>query len=382
MYNDFPDIVSGYELNPLQGLLSVIIPEATTNLVTNPSVEGGVTTGYAAYAGAMAAIATWQAHGTYGLQLTPAVSTESGFYYGTVALGSGSTYTASVTIQGEAGKLYYIWFASTAGALIGTKRSWRGTGHKQRIWVTTVEPAGASRRVYVTRDAQYADQNLFYADGLQVEAKAYPTTYCDGDQRGFLVSEFPTPYLWNGIPRASTSSRSAQTRSGGREMNLANYGFHLLTILGLGMAQLVDQSLPLPGLGELAQGTGTKAREFSVIGSLVSDGYRHLSGMLADLENAFKPDLVTMDQPMILRYQAYEGDDPCGDQVDILCKYRGGLEGAITNHLGERLSLNFKQYIPFIKSTFENGISLGFQNEITNANYGVRRRLNRALEPD
>lgn len=371
-YNDFPEPVTGYELNPEQGLISVIIPEATTNLVTNPNIEG-VTTGYATFVGAMAATYNWQAHGVGGLQLTPAVSTESGFYYGTVALTAATTYTASVTIQGEAGKLYYIWFASTAGALIGTKRSWRGTGHKQRIHVTTVEPTGASRRVYVTRDAQYSDQNLWYADGLQVEAKPYPTTYCDGDQKGFLINESPLPYLWNGTPRASTSSRSAQTRSGGREVNLTMFGFHLLTILGLGMAPLVDQSLPIPGRGELAQGTGTAAREFTLVGSLISDGSRHLSALLDELEDAFKPDLVAKDQPLILRYQAYEDDEPCGDSVDIICKYRGGLEGAVTNHLGERLSLNFKMYLPFIEDTYDNGIELGYSAAVNNADFGVYR---------
>lgn len=372
-YTEFPEPVEGYELNPEQGLISVIIPEATTNLVTNPSVESGVTTGYAAFTGAMAATYNWQAYGAAGLQLTPAVSSESGFYFGTIALAAGSTYTASITIQGEAGKLYYIWFASTAGALIGSKRSWRGTGHKQRIHVTTVEPTGASRRVYVTRDGQYSDQNLWYADGLQVEAKSYPTTYCDGDQKGFLVNEFPLPYLWNGTPRASTSSRSAQTRTGGREMNLANFGFHLLTIIGLGMASLVDQSLPLPGRGELAQGTGTQAREFSLVGELISDGPRHLSAMLDDLEGAFKPDLVVKDQPLILRYQAYDEDEPCGDSLDIICKYRGGLEGAVTNHLGERLALNFKQYLPFLQSTYDSGIELGYQDTIANANRILKR---------
>lgn len=374
-YTEFPNPVTGYELNPEQDLVSIILPEATTNLVTNPSVEGGVTTGYAAYVGAMAATYNWQAYGAGGLKLTPAVSSESGFYFGTVTLAAGSTYTASITIQGEAGKLYYIWFASTAGALIGSKASWRGTGHKQRIWVTTVEPTGASRRVYVSRDGQYSDQNLWYADGLQVEAKAYPTTYCDGDQKGFLVNEFPVPYLWNGTPRASTSSRSAQTRSGGREMSLTMLGFHLLSIIGLGMAQLVDQSLPLPGLGEMAQGTGTLAREFSLVGELISDGSRHLSAMLADLENAFKPDLVTKDQPMILRYQAYEENDPCGDSLDIICKYRGGLEGAVTNHLGDRLSLNFKQYLPLLRNTYDDGIELGYQDTIADANHILRRGI-------
>ena len=73
IYAALPQPVSGYELNPEKGLFSVIIPEATINLISNPSVEGALTTGYTAWGAGvgMASVATWQAFGTYGLQLTP-----------------------------------------------------------------------------------------------------------------------------------------------------------------------------------------------------------------------------------------------------------------------------------------------------------------------
>jgi hypothetical protein len=370
VYQKFPDIVSGYELNPDYGYFSVIIPEATTNLITNPSVEAGSTTNYIAVGGAMAAVATWQAYGAYGLQLTPAVSTESGFYFGDtgpIALAAGTTYTASVTIQGEEGKIYYIWIGSTAGALIGTKRAWIGTGRKQRIWVTTWEPTGASRRVYVTRDARYTDQNKFYADGLQLEAKDHPTTFCDGDQVGFLVNETPAPYLWTGTPRASASTRSAQTRSGGREMSLLSLGIKVLAIVGLGMAPLVDQSLPIPGYGEMAQGTGTSAREFTLVSAVYADGQngRHLQAIRSDLVDAFKPDLTVVDQPLILRYQAVDDEgDVIGDCLDIICKYRTGLEGNWDNHQQERVALQFKMYMPYIQASYDSGVALGYQTSI------------------
>lgn len=372
IYFDYPDLVKGYELNTERGLFSVIIPEATTNLVTNPSMHGAVTTGYTAVGGAMAAVATWQAYGAYGMRLTPAVSTESGLYYGTIALASGSTYTFSATVQGEAGKIYYIWFATSAGALLGSKQVWYGTGHKQRISVTYTETANASRRFYITRDAKYTDQNLFYADGFQVEEKSYPTTYCDGDQVGFVTGELA--YYWNGTPRASTSTRSAQTRSGGKEVNLLNFGLHILAIVGLGMAPLVDRSLTIPGLGEVPQETGTMAREFTIIGAVDSiAGQRNLKELRSGLIDAFKPDLTVNDQPMILRYQEYDGDDVCGEILDIICKYRGGLEGQWDNNHGERLALNFKMYLPLIQSTFGSGTILGYQTTVANANLILKR---------
>jgi hypothetical protein len=304
---------------------------------------------------------------------TPAVSTESGGYYSTIALTSGTTYTYSITVQGEAGKLYYIWFSTNAGALIGAKKAFRATGHKQRVFVTYTETSSASRQFHITRDAQYTDQNVFYADGLQVEAKDHPTTFTDGSLTGFVIGE--TPYLWTGTPGASTSTRSAQTRSGGREVKLLDYGIRILSIIGLGMMPLIDQSLPIPGFGELAQGTGTKAREFVLVGEIGAEaGSRQMSAILSTIYDAVKPDLVVKDQPLILRYQQQDEDgDPCGESLDILCKYRTGLEGQNDNNHSRRVGITFKQYIPYLKSTYDNGAALGFQSNVANANYILKR---------
>lgn len=378
IYSQFPEIASGYELNAEHGYFAVIIPEATTNLIINPSGEAGNTNFYAAAPnGAMVGITTWQAYGAYGIQLTPAVSLESGCRYGTVSLTSGTTYTFSIVMQGEEGKTYYVWFSTNAGALIGTKRKWIGTGHKQRIWVTYTETSSTTRYLNFTRDAQYADQNLFYTDAWQLEAKSYPTTYCDGDQVGFVLGE--VAYSWNGTPRASTSTRSALTRAGGREVNLLDLGIRILAILGLGMAPLVDQALPMPGRGELAQGTGTQAREFTLVGALYGEGSagRHLQALRSGLIDAFKPDLTPSEQPMILRYQACDEEgNPTSDSLDIICKYQNGLEGNWDNHQQERLALNFKMHLPLIQNTYDSGADLGYAQAIADANYGVYRDEN------
>lgn len=374
-FKQFPDVVSGYELDPEHGYFSVIVPEATTNLCTNPSVERA-TTGWAAVGGAMAQTYDWQAFGAASLKLTPAVATESGCYFGTVSLTVDITYTASIVFQGEAGKIYYIWFASAAGALISAKRRVIATGKKQRIWVTYTETATNSRRIYITRDSAYSDQHPFYVDGLQVEAKPYPTTYCDGDLRGFVINELA--YQWTGTPHASTSVRSAQTRSGGVEMNLRNLGLSILAIFGLGMASLVDQSLSMPGLGEIAQGTGTVAREFTLVSSVFADGKagRHLQSLRNGLINAFKPDRVSVSQPLILRYQACDEDgEATSESLDIVCKYMSGLEGSWDNHQQERLALTFKMHLPLIQNTYSSGLELGYQTVLSNFNYiGYRDR--------
>jgi hypothetical protein len=231
IYASLPEPVSGYELNPEKGYFSVIIPEATTNLVTNPSVERASTTGYTDFSTvAFSSVSTWQAYGAYGLRVSPDDNVSGGFYYGPISLTAGVTYTASITIQGRAGHLYYIGFRTTAGAVLGTERSWRSNGYKQRIWVTYTETTSTTRRIYVYQEA-VPGLDYWYADGLQVEAKSYPTTYCDGDQAGFVIGEIA--YQWTGTSHASTSRRSSQTRSGGREMNLLDLGLRILAVIGL-----------------------------------------------------------------------------------------------------------------------------------------------------
>lgn len=371
IYRELIDPVEGLDIDPEHGYLSVIVPEATTNLCTNPSFEYGVTTGWGAYNASDFAITyNWQAYGAAGAVITPNPSVKAGASYASVAMAAGTTYTASVTFQGEAGKIYYIEIAAAGPSTLAI-RSWVATGLKQRIWVTYTETASNNRWILVTRDAKYADDHPFYIDGLQVETKPYPTTYCDGDQIGFTLDE--RDYWWNGTPGASSSNRSAQTRAGGREMNLLSYGFRLITILGLGLAALVDQSLLIPGLGALPQGTGTTIRDFTVVGELEGDTPRHLMAQRADLIDVFKPDAVVTPQELILRYQHCDEDGDADSQsVDIVCKYQSGLEGTGAQ-LQERLALTFRQYVPFIRSTFSSGVQLGYQTNIASAPYILKR---------
>src|SRR5574343_1128443 len=98
---------------------AIIIPEAITNLVTNPSVELAAT-GYTAMAGSAARSSTYQRRGVYSLAVTPAAGTSDGVYFGTVSLTTGTTYTFSLDFLGVAGGPYKIYFADTSATLKGT----------------------------------------------------------------------------------------------------------------------------------------------------------------------------------------------------------------------------------------------------------------------
>src|SRR3990172_3414614 len=200
-YQAPPEIVNDYYLGDL---FSVIYPESVTNLITNPSFETN-TTGWTAVGGSIARVATCQTRGAYGLEITPGAGVNDGTYFGTFTSVTGQWYTLSLDFQGAGNQPYQIYFATMGAALLGTAFAFRATGRKQRIKVSWFETGGTTRRVYVTKD-NHANVTPFQIDAIQIENKAYATTYCDGDQVGVVVGR--TDFYWLGTPHASQSTRN------------------------------------------------------------------------------------------------------------------------------------------------------------------------------
>ena len=106
-----PNAPAGYEI--FSGDFAIIEPEATTNLVLNPSVETN-TTGYTAIAGSIARTTDDQFTGVYGLEITPNVGVADGVYYD-ITLAVDTTYTFSLDVKGNKEHTYRIYFADNAG---------------------------------------------------------------------------------------------------------------------------------------------------------------------------------------------------------------------------------------------------------------------------
>jgi len=364
--------------------VSVVLPLARTNLVTNPSIELA-TTGYTNTGTLIARAPEFQYHGTYSLQVTPSGSVNTGAYY-TIALTAGTTYAISAkylcgegtTVTTVPGKEMKLWVADTSGNPLATTVLF-STGRWQWPQLIYHERIGATRRIYFTRGDSTFGANSIYVDGVQVEAITdgvlQATTYIDGDQIGLLPGQQPPAYGWNGTPHASTSYRTILTRAGGYLMNLQTaYGFMLTGMIGLGMAAPNNVSIPYSVLDGARYLRTTKLpRTLSLPGRFQADTiYEQMTNQSA-MRAALDRDAVPVQQPLLLQF---EPQDDCGNVIGDLayaqCLYAGGLEGNESNYPAEDAAPTFTMYMPFLIGG-SAGAALTVQQSVTGTR-GILKR--------
>jgi hypothetical protein len=300
----------------MAGLWEIIVAEATTNLVTNPSFETG-TTGWTATAGGIAQSATNQRFGLYSCAWTPSSGTTDSVYFGTISTTNGVTYTFTLYVLGVLNIPYRLYFGTTGAAVLGTPVTFTGTGTWQRITVTYTETSSTTRRLYLGKNTS-ASVGIVYVDGAQCEAKAYATTYCDGSRTGCT---------WAGSANASTSSRDAQSAAGGRVYNLDNYNVYVEDMPGVGMPPLTNIATPLALQdGAVFQRTLAKPRVFTlkvtVYNATAAQSLAGLHSLRKALIDVIKPDRLDAQQPFILQYNG--GGSKVGQDAGLL-RCRAGV---------------------------------------------------------
>lgn len=352
-----------YVLNPQRGALSIIIPVARTNLLTNGSFETN-TTNWTASGGSIARSTTQQYHGAYSLAVTPTAGTTDGVFYGTVSLISGTTYAASCKVYGAPGVKYKLSIATTGGVDLAVYR-FVGIGRWQWVWVYWTETSSTTRRIYITKDT-HTSTAVFYIDGAQVEAITAGetvSTYLDGDQTSLLrQGQFPPAYGWNGVRHASTSYRSAMTRDGGMVKNFDLFKLFLTGLTGLGLVTPTHLVAPQTySDGDTYQTSVVPRREFTIQARLNTHSPIARDLALRALGSALRMDATAPRQPVALLYQRHEGLTPMGDTGKIIASYKEGLGGNQAPIVGDDIDAPFLQWLPFIVS--HDGGTAMTQNE-------------------
>lgn len=353
-----PEPVSGYELSE-KGFWGVIVPEATTNLFTNPSIEL-VTTGYTPLGSTLARSATEQTFGSYSLRM--ALIAPYGGCYATAGLISGTTYTFSLYLKGQAGGVYRISFINNTTGNAIVEQEFSATGLWQRAWVTYTETASLTRRLAFRQmwddPAGIPPSYYTYLDGWQLEAKSYLTDYCDGDQDGCY---------WVGYPHGSASCRPAAYRGGGRAKSLRDLGFRVSSYVGASAAPVRVIANEYGSLdGAYYQKTVVSPGVLTLAGRFYGESLAYVQAAKRRFWNAVKPDLVLPTQPATLTYQLLDDcGNAAGEELRAEAAYSAGYEGSTDNLNQEQTAVSFVLPDPCWRAAASQGMPLDWSDSLT-----------------
>lgn len=349
----------------------IIVPEESTNLITNPSIETN-TTGWTASLATMTRDTARSFFGAAALKLNYGTAGAGSYAYTQVSVSPSTTYTLSA----------YAFVESATGAAAGDNAmavvdgatTYAVTGLTKRVghwrrWTLTFTTGAATTSVYVDL---YCPKGVVFWDGVQLEAKPYVTTYIDGEQ---------DDCIWMGAQHASASYRPVATRKGGRPMKLSDYKFKVVSVIGAGAAALTTVATPYANIGGgYYQRSIPQSRTLQIAGQFECASHIDLMRNRSALIDAVNPNRTPNPQPARLLYTPLgcASDEPA-KQIVIDGVYAGGLEGNQTNEVGvERAVMAFNVFLPFAaigNSQQDKASPLQFRSTITTVNGVVRRNM-------
>jgi hypothetical protein len=348
-----PPEVSGYALDPSWSMWSVVIPEETLNYLQNPSFEKSTTFNTTYTGGIVSPTLSTNAGAVSGLYSLTAVldGTSATIKQRNKLAGSGDpdppagTYTFSCWVWAQEGTEIRLSIEDSANAEQGATLFVVDYTGWHRYWIT-VPGIAAGALFCVLNFPSGTGNGTFYTDAWQLEKKAYPTTYCDGDMLGFFDRAIKSPYSWSGVAHQSSSIRAGWTRSGGRLYNLAEDGqFFTTSIVGLNMKPLSLETRTLGSGDEVFVGSDWKTRTFTITGKLYGKSYEEVIWNRDRLVKYLQPEHTGSREPLILQYALTDSRGrEVTTPVEIVCSYTGGLEGSANNFYSENYALQFRAF--------------------------------------
>ena len=348
--------------------LRILVPEGTTNYVTNPSIKVD-TSGWNSVGSTLSRVLTRARFGMASLQV---ITNGSAIHEGTFfRVSSLSGISDAITISAYVCGTGHVRIRLVDG-LYGNEWFSQDVDLEADRW-TRLSVMGRSSgsndmRLYVETHAYTGQAVTFYVDGGQLERKPYPTSYCDGSMPGCR---------WTGLFDGSTSYRDPYTREGGRWVTISGAerereDIYVTTTTGLGVSPIANnrQSYALAPGGFL-DNVKIVERSLSLTFNVKHKGMARTCKQARTLENLHelrqmlidlvKPDKTGGNQPLWLEYQ--DGDIPLYLQV----YYDGGLEGDwdVRNQWHMEFTLNLLALSPMFIEDNQYNAQLDFQDNHT-----------------
>lgn len=350
----------------MSGLWGIVIPEESKNYVPNPSLESDEQ-GYTAYStgtagGTIARSTDWQKYGLYSYRIEKTAGADGDIYSTRVAprsyaeFLSGDDVTFSVDLKIESGTARLTLSTDVGSDYVDI------VGPVEGRYSVSVTLSGVPTQVYGFVMIR-VPTGVVYADGWQIERKAYATTFIDGDQPGCV---------WTGKPHYSASTRPATTRAGGKIVNLDDYSYVVKTYLGLGASSFRHLTLSQAQLaGDLFRGTHTESRAITLEleNSPMPTTREDFHSKRKALWNVLKPNAIPANEPIRMLYYGANADVP----AEIYAVYDSGFEMGVLDGFTENSPIRFIAYDP---RWYENGNTadvLNTSDTVSNFNYAGRR---------
>ncbi len=346
-------------------LWAYVAPLDAVNIDTNPSFEFGTQGVVAIQSATLGTTSQFQRYGAWSLKVTPNSNGTSGAILGTWSSGIGTTYSVSAWAFVEAGVPMRIAIGDGNGLNL-TSGSVTFTGGGTWQWYNTgiIEVSNTNRSLVIQKTSGNS-QLPFYVDGVMInpwtDSVDRVLTYFDGDTGGGT---------WQGAQQNSISTRSGQYRGGGSIIALSDLGLQVDQMPGAGVMP-IENSAQSYAVTDGAQFQRQRAaqRTFTltakpIIGTSLADFH----ATRRTLFDAFKPDLVTPQQPIHFLYYGGQGT------IGIDAYYAKGLElGNMDGPIAENAAISFVAYDPYWYAPTQQGTTLAPRSAIGSANYMVQR---------
>ena len=306
---------------------NIIKPEAATNMVLNPIA--GTTGNFTQIAGTtVSRSTTYSFYGAYSYRIESDADNE-GMQLTLSALTNADHYVTFFV----RGTTPAAWDCSVDNANYTVPTLIRAVDANWSLYGVTFVAAQASAETELYIRQKGAGSGDFYVDGVDVVASSYWTTHIDGEQSGCE---------WNGTAHASTSSRSAVSRAGGRVYDLATSYFTRITkMIGAGGAPQVlntREYATLPG-GALVSQTRASST-FTLQGHINASTFPLLEIYRKALKSALSSEAYPGNQPVRLLYTGGTTDK----YVDAY--YQAGLEGNLSSGDAGTEKINIRFWAP------------------------------------
>ncbi len=305
-------------------MLQVVVPQAATNLVINPSFETN-TAGWTATNATITQTAGVGVFGAYGgRMLASATNGNIAMTLASVASGTLGVASAWITASSALVRLKVVIGATTQTV------AHPGDGASHRLDVPITAPSTTTPVITIedTRASAWTNVDI---DGVVFETGVTAaTTYIDGDQDGCS---------WLGAAHGSISTRDGRSGYGGALVTFKSLGLHVKSLHGIGAPPVdnLSQKLALSD-GALFQGARKRDRVMTFMGVIFGNGgLASLHSIRNPLFDAINPDVRTNRGPVTLRYTGQGNANP----RLIEAYYEAGMEWDDVQAADQEIPLRF-----------------------------------------